>query len=345
MDYKQSGVDIDAADALVQAIKPITAATRRRGSIGNIGGFGAMFDPKAAGFSDPLIVTSTDGVGTKILIAIETWPDTIGIDLVAMCVNDLVVQGAEPLSFLDYFATGKLDTRITARVIKGIADGCVMAGCVLAGGETAEMPGLYADKEFDLAGFAMGAVERGNTLPRDIQPGDYIYGLESTGAHSNGYSLIRKIVKNWDAVTPFSKRTFTQEFLRPTRIYVKTILDLHSKALLKGVAHITGGGIIDNLPRILPDGLSADLCGWVIPPLFDWIRTEGQVSDDDMLRTFNCGIGMVLVIRPEDGVKVIDIAAQHGDKVVFLGTIGTAPQKINFISRPRSLFTGPACVI
>lgn len=324
MDYKQSGVDIAAADALVAAIKPITASTRRRGSVGFIGGFGAVFDPKAAGFVDPLIVTSTDGVGTKLLIAIEAdMPDTIGIDLVAMCVNDLIVQGAEPLSFLDYFATGKLDVETTKRIIQGIANGCQQAGCVLAGGETAEMPDMYRANHYDLAGFALGAVERNNMLPNGIQPGDFVFGLASTGAHSNGYSLIRKIVQHdWQAIAPFSQDglSYAEEFLRPTRIYVKTILELHKKGLLKGVAHVTGGGIIDNLPRILPNGVSANLCGWPIPSMFHWLKTEGDVSESEMLHTFNCGIGMVIVIDRANSSMVADIVHANGDEMYFIGT-------------------------
>lgn len=333
MNYKEAGVDIEAADELIKAIKPITSATKRLGSIGGIGGFGAVFDPKAAGFVDPLIVTSTDGVGTKLIIALDTNKlDTIGIDLVAMCVNDLIVQGAEPLSFLDYYATGNLKPERAAKIIQGIADGCQQAGCVLAGGETAEMPLLYSTDDFDLAGFAMGAVERDNMLPKDISRGDLLIGLASTGVHSNGYSLVHAIVGDWDSIAPFSENhlSYAEEFLKPTRIYVKTIMALHKKGLLKGAAHITGGGILDNLPRILPDGLSADLIGWDVPPIFNWLKIKGSISEHDMLHTFNCGIGMVLVIEPENADEVTDIVRENGDKSFFLGLIGNDEQAVNF---------------
>jgi phosphoribosylformylglycinamidine cyclo-ligase len=339
MDYRQSGVDIAAADALVNAIKPVAKATHRLGALGMIGGFGALFDPKAAGFSDPILVTSTDGVGTKLLLAIETGiHDTIGIDLVAMCVNDLIVQGAEPLSFLDYFATGKLDPDVAKRVIHGIANGCVQAGCVLAGGETAEMPGMYPEGHYDLAGFALGAAERGTLLPANVEIGDFIFGLESSGAHSNGFSLIRNIVgQRWNQPAPFDGRqTLAQAFLRPTKIYVKTIMALHKNGLLKAAAHITGGGIIDNLPRVLPDGMSATLCSWPIPDMFFWLKQEGNVSDDEMLHVLNCGIGMVIIIKPEHASRVTEIVRKNGDEMFFAGQVTSSPNnhKPVFLSNP-----------
>ena len=273
--YRDAGVDIEAGDALVEAIKPLARATRRSGVLGGLGGFGALFDLKAAGFADPVLVSTTDGVGTKLKIAIETGiHDTVGIDLVAMCVNDLVVQGAEPLFFLDYFATGKLSVAQAGTVIAGIAEGCKQAGAALVGGETAEMPGMYADGDYDLAGFAVGAAERGTLLPRPIAPGDAILGLASSGVHSNGFSLVRRVVQasglGWDAPAPFAPDlTLGAALMAPTRIYVKSLLALHRAGLLKAAAHITGGGLPGNLPRVLPDGVAAALdASWPVPPVF-----------------------------------------------------------------------------
>jgi phosphoribosylformylglycinamidine cyclo-ligase len=301
--YRAAGVDTEASDALVESIKPFARATSRAGVIGGLGGFGALFDLKAAGFVDPILVSSTDGVGTKLKVAIHTGVhDTIGVDLVAMCVNDLVVQGAEPLFFLDYFATGKLDPRQAREIIAGIASGCNEAGCALAGGETAEMPGLYGEGDYDLAGFAVGAAERGRLLPHGVAPGDAVLGLASSGVHSNAYSLVRRVVEisglPWSAPAPFDPAvTLGQALMVPTRIYVTAVLALHRAGLLKAAAHITGGGLPGNLPRVLPDDTVAvlDPC-WTVPPVFAWLARTGGIAPAEMLRVFNCGIGMALVV-------------------------------------------------
>lgn len=333
MDYKAAGVDIAAGDALVEAFKPIAKATFRPGVIGNLGGFGAVFDPKASGFDDPLIVSATDGVGTKLKVAIESnRHDTIGIDLVAMCVNDLVVQGATPLFFLDYFATGKLESDIALSVIQGIGKGCEIAGCALVGGETAEMPGMYPHGHYDLAGFAVGAVERNELLPRNVSPGDAIIGLQSSGVHSNGYSLVRRIISElivggrWE--TPFDEsRTLAEVFLQPTRIYVKTLINLHQRGLLHAAAHITGGGLIGNVPRVLPTGLRAIIDQpWLVPAEFGWLQRAGSVSRDEMLRAFNCGIGMVLVVSADDVELVCDQVALFDETPVVIGEIAPGEQ-------------------
>lgn len=298
MNYRDAGVNIEAGENFVRAIAPLAKSTYRPGMMGGLGGFGAVFDPKAAGYSDPLLVTGTDGVGTKLLVAIETGRhDKIGIDLVAMCVNDLVVHGAEPLFFLDYYASGALDPVVGMAIVQGIAEGCRQSHCALVGGETAEMPGLYPAGDYDLAGFAVGAVERHRLLPQDVQNGDVLLGLSSSGAHSNGYSLIRRLVSNWDA--PFDpSRSFADVFLTPTRIYVKDVLAIQDG--LHAMAHITGGGLIDNLPRVMPEGLTVRIDQpWEVPAEFHWIREAGALSEADMLQTFNCGIGMVLVVAPE----------------------------------------------
>ncbi len=312
--YRDAGVDIDAGDALVEAIKPLARATQRAGVLGSIGGFGAVFDPRAAGFHDPILVSSTDGVGTKLRIAIETGQHaTVGIDLVAMCVNDLIVQGAEPLFFLDYFATGRLDVEQAAAVIGGIAEGCRLAGCALVGGETAEMPGMYHGSDYDLAGFAVGAAERGTLLPRDVQPGDAILGLASSGVHSNAFSLVRRIVASsglpWTAPAPFAPElSLGQALMTPTRIYVQPVLELHHAGLLKAAAHITGGGLPGNVPRVLPDGMVAALePAWPVPPVFRWLAHTGGVATEEMLRAFNCGLGMVLVVADANA----DAAVAH----------------------------------
>ena len=302
-------MDIEAGDALVEAIKPLARATNRSGVMGGLGGFGALFDPKAAGFKDPVLVSSTDGVGTKLRVAIEAGiHDTVGIDLVAMCVNDLVVQGAEPLFFLDYFATGKLQLDQARAVIAGIAEGCRQAGCALVGGETAEMPGMYAADDYDLAGFSVGAAERGQLLPRPVTAGDVLIGLGSSGVHSNGFSLVRRILAARDLTladpAPFAPgQKLGEALLAPTRIYVKPLLALHRAGLLHAVAHITGGGLPGNLPRVLPAGVTAVLeaGSWPVPPVFAFLAEAGNVSADEMLRVFNCGLGMVLAV-PETGV-------------------------------------------
>ena len=332
--YKDAGVDIDAGDALVEHIKPLAASTHRRGVMGGLGGFGGLFDLKAAGFRDPILVSGTDGVGTKLKVAIEAGiPDTVGIDLVAMCVNDIVVQGADPLFFLDYYATGHLEIETGRRIVSGIAEGCRRAGCALIGGETAEMPGMYADGDYDLAGFAVGAAEREHLLPRrDIFAGDVVLGLASSGAHSNGYSLVRRIVErsklHYDSPSPFGSGSLGEALLEPTRIYVKQLLSaIHATNAIKGLAHITGGGLPGNVPRCLPDGLRArlDARQWTAPPAFGWLRQVGNVPIDDMLRTFNCGIGMVVVTAADDAASVTRALLDAGETVSAIGVIERAP--------------------
>jgi phosphoribosylformylglycinamidine cyclo-ligase len=324
--YRAAGVDIEAADALVETIRPLARATNRRGVMGGLGGFGALFDLHAAGFVDPILVSGTDGVGTKLKVAIETGiHDTIGVDLVAMCVNDVVVQGAEPLFFLDYFATGKLDPRQAREVIAGIASGCNEAGCALVGGETAEMPGLYREGDYDLAGFAVGAAERGNLLPRGVVPGDTVLGLASSGVHSNAFSLVRRIVEmsglSWTTPAPFdAEATLGQALLTPTRIYVPALLALHRAGLLKAAAHITGGGLPGNLPRVLPEDTVAVLDPyWSIPPVFAWLARTGGVAPAEMLRVFNCGIGMVIVVTDADAAG--ELLRDQGESVARIGHI------------------------
>ncbi|MCA6226985.1 MAG: phosphoribosylformylglycinamidine cyclo-ligase [Phenylobacterium sp.] len=332
--YAQAGVDIDAGAALVDRIKPLARATRRPGADGSLGGFGALFDLKAAGFTDPLLVSTTDGVGTKLKIAIETGQhDTVGIDLVAMCVNDLLAQGAEPLIFLDYFATGRLDVEAAARVVGGIAEGCRQAGCALAGGETAEMPGMYAAGDYDLAGFSLGAVERGAVLPRlgDQKAGDVIIGLASSGPHSNGYSLIRRIVErsglDWSAASPFSdEETLASALMRPTRIYVRQVLPQIRAGRISACAHITGGGLIENPPRVIAEGLQArfDWHAWTPPPVFAWLQEAGGVADAEMRRTFNCGVGLILTVRPEDAGEVLASLIEAGEDAFVCGELAVA---------------------
>jgi phosphoribosylformylglycinamidine cyclo-ligase len=325
--YRDAGVDIAAGDALVDLIGPLAAATTRPGTMGGIGGFGALFDLKAAGFKDPVVVSSTDGVGTKLLVAIESKQHaTVGIDLVAMCVNDLVVQGAEPLFFLDYFATGRLAPQEAAAVIAGIADGCKEAGCALVGGETAEMPGLYGAGHYDLAGFAVGAAERTNLLPREVAPGDAVLGLASSGIHSNGFSLVRRIVEKsglgWDAEAPFAPgQSLATALLAPTRLYVKQLLALHRAGLLHAAAHITGGGLPGNLPRVLsPDMIAVlDSDAWRPPPVFGWLARTGGVSAAEMLQVFNCGIGMAVVVS--DAQLATSLLRDFGENVYRLGVI------------------------
>jgi phosphoribosylformylglycinamidine cyclo-ligase len=329
--YRDAGVDIDAGNALVEAIKPLAKSTRRRGAEAELGGFGALFDLKAAGFKDPILVAANDGVGTKLKIAIDTGLHaSIGIDLVAMCVNDLLAQGAEPLFFLDYFACGKLDVETARTVVAGIAEGCRQAGCALIGGETAEMPGMYAEQDYDLAGFAVGAVERGRILPRpDIAAGDVVIALASSGVHSNGYSLVRRLVTEeglaWDAPAPFdATRTLAQALLVPTRIYVKPVLQaLRATDAIKAIAHITGGGLSENLPRILPAGLAAhvDLKSWKAPAVFGWLAHAGSLEDEEMLRTFNCGIGLALVVAEAARDEVLRALAAAGEAPFIIGSI------------------------
>jgi phosphoribosylformylglycinamidine cyclo-ligase len=329
--YAGAGVDIDAGNRMVELIKPLVRSTARPGADAEIGGFGALFDLKRLGFADPVLVAATDGVGTKLKIAIETGTHhTIGIDLVAMSVNDLVVQGAEPLFFLDYFACGQLDPEVGARVIKGVAEGCRQAGCALIGGETAEMPGLYQTGDYDLAGFAVGAVERDAILPRtDVRAGDVILGLASSGIHSNGYSLVRKIVERtglrWSAPAPFDPaRELGAALLEPTRIYVKSCLAaLRATKAVKALAHITGGGFPDNIPRVLPQGLGVmlDLHRVPVPPIFRWLADVGQVAEAEMLRTFNCGVGMVAVVAPGEVDAVGNALVREGETVVPIGEV------------------------
>ena len=325
--YRAAGVDIAAGEALVERIKPLARSTDRPGVMGGIGGFGALFDLKAAGFRDPVLVSATDGVGTKLLLAIETGRHAaVGIDLVAMCVNDLVVQGATPLLFLDYFATGKLVPDAAQAVISGIAEGCRQAGCALVGGETAEMPGMYEAGHYDLAGFAVGAAEREALLPREVAPGDAVLGLASSGVHANGFSLVRRIVQasglGWDAEAPFAPGSSLGEaLLTPTRIYVKPLLALHAAGLLHAAAHITGGGIAGNLPRVLPPDTEAvlDATAWTPPPVFAWLARTGGVSAVEMFRAFNCGLGMVLVVA--DATLAAELLEAHGETVFQLGRI------------------------
>ncbi|HEV2898683.1 MAG TPA: phosphoribosylformylglycinamidine cyclo-ligase [Pseudaminobacter sp.] len=329
--YAEAGVDIDAGNAMVEKIKPVVRATRRPGADGEIGGFGGLFDLKAAGFSDPILVAANDGVGTKLRIAIEAGKhDTIGIDLVAMCVNDIVVQGAEPLVFLDYFATGKLDPNQGASIVAGIAEGCRQAGCALIGGETAEMPGMYHGNDYDLAGFAVGAAERGQLLPTDdIVEGDVLLGLASSGLHSNGFSLVRRIVAasgvGWSDAAPFADEgTLAEALLEPTRIYVKSVLKaIRGTHGIKALAHITGGGFPENIPRVLPKDFSAelDLEAIDVPPVFGWLSKMGGVAPTEMMRTFNCGVGMILVVASGQAAQVAAVLQEAGETVSPIGRI------------------------
>ena len=332
--YAQAGVDIDAGAALIEAIKPLAKATRRPGADAALGGFGALFDLKAAGYADPLLVSTTDGVGTKLKVAIDTgMHDTVGIDLVAMCVNDLLAQGAEPLLFLDYFATGKLNVEEATRVVAGIAEGCRQAGAALVGGETAEMPGMYGEGDYDLAGFSVGAVERGAVLPRmdDQQAGDLMIGLASSGPHSNGYSLVRRIVERsglaWDAPAPFAPgKTLAEALMAPTRIYIKSVLPQIKAGLIKGCAHITGGGLIENPPRAIAEGLEAkfDWNAWPLPPVFAWMQQVGGVSDHELRRTFNCGVGLILIVAPGDAPAVLEGLLAAGEDAFVCGELAKA---------------------
>ena len=326
--YAEAGVDIDAGNELVDRIKPAAARTNRPGVMSGLGGFGGLFDLKAAGYEDPILVAATDGVGTKLRIAIDTgFVDGVGIDLVAMCVNDLVCQGAEPLFFLDYFATGKLETDQAARVIEGIAAGCEASGCALIGGETAEMPGMYPAGDFDLAGFAVGAMERGQHLPRDVSDGDVLLGLASDGVHSNGYSLVRRIVDiaglTWDTPAPFADGPLGAALLAPTRLYVKSVLAAIKAHTVHGLVHVTGGGLTENVPRALPEGLGAtiDLSGWSLPPVFAWLAQHGGLDQAEMLKTFNTGIGMVVIVPADEADAVTATLSEAGETVFQIGTV------------------------
>ena len=332
--YKAAGVDIDAGDALVRRIGPLAKATARAGADGALGGFGGLFDLKAAGFKDPILVAGTDGVGTKLEIAIQTGShDGIGQDLVAMCVNDVLAQGAEPLFFLDYFACGKLDVDVAARVVAGIASACQMTGCALIGGETAEMPGMYPPGTYDLAGFAVGAAERGTLLPRKdaMRAGDVLIGLPSSGPHANGYSLIRAIVKQsglgWDAPAPFAPNvSLAAALLVPTRLYAAAILPLVREGVIKGLAHITGGGLTENTPRMLPDSLvpAIDMDAWERPAVFSWLQEAGGVAEAEMQRAFNCGVGMVLCVAATDAVRVLTRLIEAGEAAFIMGELRAA---------------------
>jgi len=332
--YRDAGVDIDAGEELVDAIKPMAASTRRPGADGSLGGFGGLFDLKAAGFKDPVLVSGTDGVGTKLMLAFATGRhETIGIDLVAMCVNDVLAQGAEPLFFLDYFATGKLEPGAAAKVVSGIAEGCRQAGCTLVGGETAEMPGMYSAGHYDLAGFTVGAVERADILPRtgDMKAGDVLVALPSSGPHSNGYSLVRRIVERtglaWTDCAPFDeKRKLGEALLIPTRIYVKALLPLVRQRKIKGLAHITGGGLTENTPRMCPDHLvpKIDYSAWKLPPVFDWLQRAGNVANDEMRRAFNCGVGMVLAVDKAEASAVTAALKSAGEAPFVIGELGPA---------------------
>ena len=330
--YAEAGVSIEAGNALVKAIAPLAKATARPGATSELGGFGGFFDPKAAGYTDPLLVAANDGVGTKLKLAIEhDRHDSVGIDLVAMCVNDLIVQGAEPLFFLDYFATGKLENGIAERVVAGIADGCKQAGCALIGGETAEMPGMYADGDYDLAGFCVGAVERGQQLTGEqVAPGDVLIGLASSGVHSNGYSLVRRLAedKGWKLDRPAlfdQERLLIDALIEPTRIYVASLLPLIRDGLVNGLAHITGGGLLENIPRILPEGAHAEVNAdkWQQPRLMAFLQAQGAIEPAEMARTFNCGLGMVLAVKPDIVEAVTKRLEKAGEQVIAVGEIAS----------------------
>jgi phosphoribosylformylglycinamidine cyclo-ligase len=340
--YRMAGVDISAGEDLVHRISPIARSTNRPGTMGGLGGFGAVFDPKAAGYEDPLLVMATDGVGTKLRIAIDSGiMDTVGIDLVAMCVNDLIVQGANPLAFLDYYATGQLDVDQAVSVISGIAEGCKIAGCALVGGETAEMPGMYSKGDIDLAGFAVGAVERGQQLPKPVKPGDVIIGLASSGIHSNGFSLVRRITYGMDLLSPSpweENRTLAQSLLVPTRTYVRNVMVLARSRMISAAAHITGGGLASNVERVLSPGVVAEIdLLWPPPEPFRWLSLKGQVSDDEMLRVFNCGIGMVVIVPESDLEMAMYILEGLGENPSVLGRLveGNGPPIVRIRKKSR----------
>ena len=337
--YADAGVDIDAGNTLVERIKPAAKRTARPGVMAGLGGFGAMFDLKGAGYEDPILVAATDGVGTKLRIAIDTGNvDTVGIDLVAMCVNDLVCQGAEPLFFLDYFATGKLDVDSATRIVEGIAKGCADSGCALIGGETAEMPGMYSDGDFDLAGFAVGAMERGADLPVDVAEGDVLLGLASNGVHSNGYSFVRKVVEmsglSWADPAPFGAATLGEELLAPTRLYVTQALAAVRAGGVHALAHITGGGLTENLPRVLPEGLGADidLSSWDLPAVFRWLAETAGMAESELLKTFNSGIGMIVVVSADRADAIAQVLTDAGETVTKIGTV-TAGEGVRYTGK------------
>jgi phosphoribosylformylglycinamidine cyclo-ligase len=333
--YREAGVDIDAGAALVEAIKPLAKSTARPGSDAGLGGFGALFDLKAAGFKDPVLVATTDGVGTKLKIAIASGRhETIGIDLVAMCVNDLVVQGAEPLFFLDYFATGKLDVGAARVILQGIAEACRATGCALIGGETAEMPGMYAHGDYDLAGFAVGAVERDRVIDgRTVAEGDVVLGLASSGLHSNAFSLVRRIVEQarlaYDAPAPFAPgRTLAEALLVPTRLYVRSCLAAAAAGGVKALAHITGGGLIENIPRVIPERMSVELDAkaWTLPPVFRWLAETAGLSRGELARVFNCGLGMIAIVEPRRAEAIAGILTEAGETVRRVGRVVPRPK-------------------
>jgi len=328
--YADAGVSIDAGNALVRSIGPLARSTARPGADAQLGGFGGFFDLKAAGYADPLLVAANDGVGTKLKLAIDTGcHDGVGIDLVAMCANDLIVQGAEPLFFLDYYATGKLDNKVAVAVVASIAEGCRRAGCALIGGETAEMPGMYSAGDYDLAGVCVGAVDRDKVLTgADIAPGDLILGLASSGVHSNGFSLVRRIIEQegWDlgrAYPSVDGRTLAEALLEPTKIYVRSLLPLVQQGRIKGLAHITGGGLLENIPRVLPEGCHAliDAGRWQLPPLFALLQQGGRIAPEEMARTFNCGIGMVAIVDPVHADEVCDMLEGAGEILLEIGRV------------------------
>ncbi len=327
LSYSDAGVDIDAGNELIEQIKPLAARTRRPGVMSGLGGFGALFEIPLDRYSNPLLVSGTDGVGTKLRLAMQMERhNTIGIDLVAMCVNDLIVQGAEPLFFLDYYATGKLDNETAVSVVDGIATGCEQAGAALIGGETAEMPGMYSEGDYDLAGFSVGIVEKSEVIDGSkVEAGDVLIGIRSSGPHSNGYSLIRKIIEVSDADldSDLDGKPLGERLLEPTRIYVRPILELMKQLPIHALAHITGGGLTENLPRVLPDSTTAlvDKTSWQWPAVFNWLQQQGNVEEDEMVRTFNCGVGMVVVVSPDDAERTIEILTEQGESAWQLGTI------------------------
>jgi len=329
LSYRDAGVDIDVGNQLIERIKPIARATRRPGVLDGIGGFGALFEIPTDRYQQPVLVSGTDGVGTKLKLAMDLGKhDSIGIDLVAMCVNDLIVAGAEPLYFLDYYATGKLSLDTAEAVIQGIGEGCRQAGCALVGGETAEMPGMYAGEDYDLAGFCVGVVEKSKILDgSQVSSGDVLIGLAASGPHSNGYSLIRKIIEvsNADLSEDFHGRSLGETLLEPTRIYVKALLTLLAEVDVHALAHITGGGLLENLPRVMPEGTLAriDSASWQRPPVFDWLQEQGKVADDEMYRTFNCGVGMVLCVAETDVEHSLAVLAEQGENASVIGRIET----------------------
>jgi phosphoribosylformylglycinamidine cyclo-ligase len=332
--YKDAGVDIDAGNELVERIKPLVAATRREEVVAGIGGFGGLFALPPGRYQEPVLVSGTDGVGTKLKLAqVLGRHDTIGIDLVAMCVNDVLVQGAEPLFFLDYFACGHLDVDVATDVVKGIADGCKLAGAALVGGETAEMPDMYAAGEYDLAGFCVGAVERARMIDgQSIRAGDALIGLRSSGPHSNGYSLIRKVLELADSAD-IDGREASEVLIEPTRIYVKPILNLMEAVEVKGLAHITGGGITENLPRIFASSVHAEIetASWEQGPVFDWLASAGNITTEEMRRTFNCGVGMIAVVKEEDASEAIDVLADNGEQAWVIGRIADGAGEVKFL--------------